>query len=671
MESVDIRQKLAWVSEAQSMSSQWRRDSWEDWEFRDGKQWTYADYHNMVYVKNINPLTINRIFPIVNLIKGKFLQGRPDVVAKGRTSQDTELAHVMTEGLAYVRDQNRGRQQIVSAFDDQITAGFGYIEVGRHYDPRVEPVMWRHRPWHSLWWDPYATPWLEKETCRYAFTYEWTNLSDLLVLFYDKKPEIEDKYLQLTTSGYTPDVFDPNQEVENFRQYLSPGQWVANTRYAKRVRPVEMWYSVLSKSLFAVMPNSRVIDLDQVKSKQQQAEVLRASIEIIPAVVKRMRVSTFVSDLLLQDIPSPYAHDVFPFVPFVGYTDRFNQPFGVPRQIKEQSMEVNKRRSMALALVSSRRIKVEEEAVNDMQKLYTEANMHNGMIVTRKGKIDKVEIQEMAELASSQIDLMRQSEREIQEIVGATDEALQTTSYLQSAAGLQKKQEITGAVLASLYENALTSQLRLAELTASMIQTSWTAPKVLRITDKITSAERFINLNERIMTATGTIEIRNSLADASFDFIPAAAPVNDTERERQIELIFNAINKAPAEMVGTLLHMAFQLSDMAEKELLLKQLQQAIGYGPAEADLPEPERKAIQQQKDAQKLQQQAQLADLEAREREAKIQTTISEYTKNIALAKKAEKEASIAEWEAGIKAGEAIRNAFSKKEAPKNDKN
>ena len=57
--------------------------------------------------------------------------------------------------------------------------------------------------------------------------------------------------------------------------------------------------------------------------------------------------------------------------------------------------------------------------------------------------------------------------------------------------------------------------------------------------------------------------------------------------------------------------------------------------------------------------------------ELKSKIQTTISEYTKNIALAKKAEKEASIAEWEAGIKAGEAIRNAFSKKEAPKNDKN
>lgn len=665
MEQINIRQLLAWVSEAQSLSSTWRKDSWEDWEFRDGRQWTASDYHNMVHVKNINPLTINRMFPILNLIMGKFLQSRPDIIAKGRSQFDTELAHVMSEALAYVRDQNRGRQLVSSAFNDQITAGFGYIEVGRHYDPRLEPVMWRHRPWYSLWWDPYGTPWLDKETCRYAFSYEWTDLQNLLVLFYDKKSEIEDKYLQLTTSGYTPDVFDPSQEVENYRQYLSPGQWVQNSLHAKRVRPVEMWYSVLDKCLFAVMPNSRIIDIETIKSKQQQAEVIQQSVEIIPAVVKKMRVATFVSDLLLQDIPSPYAHDVFPFVPFVSYLDRFNQPFGVPRQIKEQSMEVNKRRSMALALVSSRRITAEKDAVDDLQKLYTEANMHNGMVVTRKGKMDKVHIQEMSELAASQVDLMRQSEREIQEIVGATDEAMQTTSYLQSAVGLEKKQEITGTVLSSLFENALYSQLRLAELTSSMIQNTWTAPRILRVTDKLTSAEKFINLNERIMSPTGVIEIKNSLADAAFDLVPGATSTSATERERQMELLFSAISKAPPEMVGSLLHMAFQLSDIAEKDVLLRQLRQALGL-PSDS-LSQEEQDQVQQQQERLKLQQQAQTAEFDARERESKIQLLISEYAKNVALAKKADKEGALAEWEAGMKAGEAIRNTFNTKEKGK----
>lgn len=664
MEQMTIQQLLAWVAEAQALSSAWRRDSWEDWEFRDGRQWTYADYHNLVHVKNINPLTINRIFPIINLVLGKFLQGRPDIVAKGRSAQDTELAHVMTEALSYVRDQNMGRKIISDAFHDEIIAGFGYVEVGRHHDPRVEPIVWRRRPWHSLYWDPYGTPWMDKETCRYAFTYEWANLNDVSQLFYDKRAELEDKFLQLIASAYTPSIFDPAQQVEEYLRYLSPGQWATHTHNTKRIRPVEMWYSVLDKSLFAMMPNSKVIDISGIKSKQQQAEVVRACVEIIPAVVKRMRVATFVSDLLLQDIPSPYAHDTFPYVPFVGYLDRFNQPFGVPRQIKEQSMEVNKRRSMALALISSRRIRVEREAVKDLQKLYTEANMHNGIIVTERGKLDKVQIDELSELASGQIELMRQSEREIQEIVGATDEAMQTTSYLQSAAGLQKKQEITGAVLASLFENAGYSQLRLAELTASLVQTEWTAPKVLRITDKVTSAERFIQLNERLMAPSGVIEIRNSLADSAFDFIMAPSAMSDTERERQMELLFNAISRATPEMVGPLLTMAFQLSDMSDKDIFLRQLAQATGFDLSDTNLSEEERQAKKAEADRIKLAETARQSDLDSREREANIQLAISNYAKNMAQANKNNREAKLAEWEAGIKAGQAIKESFKASE-------
>ena len=659
MEKVDIKRMLTWVSEAQISSSQWRRDSWEDYEFRDGKHWTAADYHDMIYVKGINPLTLNRIFPILNLIQGKFIRGQQDIIAKGRTKKDTELGLVMSESLAYVRDQNKGREAVNNCFNSQITAGFGYIEVGKHYDPRQEPVMWRQRPWYTLWWDPYASPWLDKETCRYAFTMEWTNLDSLLVLFWDKKAEILDKFAQLSTESYTPDVYDIGSEVEIQKRYLSSGQWCSAGN--KRVRPVEMWYTTLAKSLFAIMPDSRVIDLDTLKDKREEIAVAKACVELIPAVVKKMRVATFVSDLLLQDIPCPYAHDNYPYVPFVGYLDRFNCPFGVPRQIKEQSMEVNKRRSMALALISSRRTYIEEEAVKDINKAYKEINRHNGMVVLKKGKLDKIKVDENSDLAAGQIELMKQGEREIQEIVGATDESLQTNSYLQSGVGLSKKEEMTNTVLASLFENVAYSQIRLSELTMSMIQTEWKGPKILRITDRLSGADKFVAINERIATENGVIEIRNNLCEARFDLIPAQAPMTDTMREKHMELLFSAINKATPEMVGPLLNVAFELADLPEKEALLRQIRRATGYDPSMDELPEEEAAVVMKEEKSQRKAAEAQIAAQDSRAKEAQIEKDIAAAIESRTRAATLENDSKRSDWEAGIKLAAEIKKAMT----------
>jgi len=92
------------MAESQSAHSDWRRQSWEDYEFRDGKAWTRAAFNRLVS-KGINPLTINRIFPILNLIHGNFIKNQQDIIAKGRTKSDSELGQVMSEAFAFVKDK--------------------------------------------------------------------------------------------------------------------------------------------------------------------------------------------------------------------------------------------------------------------------------------------------------------------------------------------------------------------------------------------------------------------------------------------------------------------------------------------------------------------------------------------------------------------------------------
>jgi len=615
----NIQQFLLWVSEALSIHQDWRKDSWEDYEFRDGKQWNASSIAEMEK-KGINPLTINRIFPIINLIQGHFINNQQDPIAKGRTKEDNELAQVMSESLMYVRDQNKGTQRIQRAFSEQITAGVGFMGVEFNSDPRKEIVKWTSYPWYSVWWDPYASPWLDKEDCRYCFSAAWKNMSDLIALFPEKKNDIEEQCSRLSTDFYTPDVYDEGTQIEDYKKYLFASNWVNSE--TKRLRPVELWYTEIQKAWFALMPDSRVFDLDSFSSANEQYQVIQASKEVVSANVKKMRVATFVSDLLLQDIPSPYSHDEFPFIPFVSYLDRFNFPFGIPRQIKEQDMEVNKRRSMALSLLSNRRVYIEEGAVSDINVAYDEANRQDGFIVLKKGKIDRIKIQELSDLASPQTDLMQQTEREIQEVSGANDEALGYASPAQSGVALAHKQQQSSTVTSSLLANARESLKRLGELTMALIQDKWTSEKVLRIVDRLTGSEKFVAINTKeYVPELGAFRIKNDITQARFDIVIANKKTTDTMREKNMELIFSAINKSPPEAVASLLNLALELSDIPNKDELLRQVRAATGVKEIDDNLTEAEKEA-----EAKRLQEAQQAKDEEDRQLEVqKLQLSLA----------------------------------------------
>jgi len=269
-----------------------------------------------------------------------------------------------------------------TAFNDQIVTGFGCLSVGYNPDPRMEKVAIFQHKWHSVWWDPYATPWMEKADCRYAFTAEWCDLIDLKGMFPEQNKAIEEQFNTLTDTCDSggAQINDEGQQIEDYKRYLSSTYWVNEER--KRVRPVEMWYPQLIKRWFAVMANGRVIDLDDVDTAEQEFIIVQSAREVVSAYVKKMRVATFLGDLLLQDCWSPYVHDEYPFVPYVGYLDRFGFPFGIPRQVKEQDMEVNKRRSMALSLINSRRVITEKGAAENENTAYAEAQRTDAVSYT-------------------------------------------------------------------------------------------------------------------------------------------------------------------------------------------------------------------------------------------------------------------------------------------------
>lgn len=618
---------LSWTYDALSQHNVWHKESWEDVEFRDGLQWTQADKEKLIN-KGINPLTVNRIFPILNLIHGNYIRGQKDIIAKGRTKEDSELAQVASESIAYVIDQNGGTALQREAFENAVLSGFGCIYTGFNSDPRKENILLRNFPWYSVWWDPYASPWFNADTCRYVFTAEWKDIEDLKMFFPKKAKDIDEACKEIAAAPQSElipssTLDDIGANIENYKRFLSVGQWVNTER--RRVRPVEMWYTVIEPTWFAVMPDGQVFDLD-LYPIEEQYKLVAASRELQQAYVKKMRVVTFIGRLILQDTASPFPHSEYPFTPFIGYLDRFNFPFGVPRQIKEQNMEVNKRRSMALALISSRRTTVEADAAEDLNTVQAEANRMDGFIVMKKGKLQAIDIQEMAALATPQIEMMRQSEVEIKEIVGANDESLGYDSPAQSGVSLDKKKQFSNTMTLSLMENAYRSQKMLGEKILALIQGTWTGEKVMRVIDRLSGVEKFVEINKRVYDESGAVTIKNDITQGRFDLIISTKDITDTMREKNMDLLFSAINKAPTEAVAPLLNVAFELSDIPEKDRILDKIRLATGQQ-VDEDLTADQRKqqmaqmAQQQAEKAQKAEsQQDMLAAVELRKKEAEI---------------------------------------------------
>lgn len=618
---------LTWAYDAISQHNVWHKESWEDVEFRDGLQWAQADKEKLIN-KGINPLTVNRIFPILNLIHGNYIRSQKDIIAKGRTKEDSELAQVASESIAYVIDQNGGTALQREAFENAILSGFGCIYTGFNSDPRKENILLRSFPWYSVWWDPYASPWFSADTCRYVFTAEWKDIEDLKMFFPKKAKEIDETCKEITAapqSGLVPSstLDDVGASIENYKRFLSTGQWVNTER--RRVRPIEMWYTVIEPTWFAIMPDGQVFDID-LYPVEEQYKIVTASKELQQAYVKKMHVVTFIGNLILQDTVSPFPHSEYPFTPFIGYLDRFNFPFGVPRQIKEQNMEVNKRRSMALALISSRRTTVESDAAEDLNTVQAEANRMDGFIVMKKGKLQAIDIQEMSALATPQIEMMRQSEIEIKEIVGASDESLGYDSPAQSGVSLDKKKQFSNTMTLSLMENAYRSQKMLGEKVLALIQGSWNGEKVMRVIDRLSGVEKFVEINKRVYDESGAITVKNDITQGRFDLIISTKDITDTMREKNMDLLFSAINKAPAEAVAPLLNVAFELSDIPEKDRILDKIRLATGQQ-VDEDLTADQRKqqmaqiAQQQAQKAQKAEaQQDMMTEVEARKKEAEI---------------------------------------------------
>lgn len=611
-----LRKLKGWVYEARQAARDWRGDAWRCQEAVDGKILT-DDERDELLDAGVNPEDINRIFPVTQLMKGMEIVNKQDITAKSRTHKDSEQSQNMTEGISFVLDQNSGEHSITQAFGSQVDAGIGYIRVDKNPDPRQERVRVRTVDWKGVWFDPFAAdPWLRPQNTRYMYYNPFVDLEHLTSIYPDKKDDIEEQYKafaaeasDMAKAGWQ----DEGELVEE--EKLTSTDWVDSRR--KRCRPVEMWYTAFEPCLFAVLPDGKAVELTSDMDPMQQYEYIQLAGTVTKATVKKMRVCTFFGDLILDDDYSDLPHDEFDLIPYVGYVDRFGFPYGVPRQIIGQNVEVIKRRAMGLALLKSRRTQIEQGALLDetpagLEAAHAEINKIDGFLQLKPGTIARggIKIEEMGPLANGQLVYLQQAEAEIKEISGANDEQMGYDTKNQSGKALGMKQAQSSTISAPLFQNYRVSNRRVGEHAIALIQGEWQQEKVLRVTDRMTGVDRVIELNKPEEHPNGQIVVKNNITEGRFDVVVTDAPQTDTVREQNIQLLSDIIQKAPEEMQPILLRCIMEMTDLPNKESLLEQLKPLFG-----GTLPMMEDMTKEQIAE----QQQQQMEQAQAEEQQAK----------------------------------------------------
>jgi hypothetical protein len=613
-QKTDIKRLNNWVKEAQWASSEWRAESWRDEEMMDGgdAQWSQEDTDDADDA-GIRKITINRTFPTINYVLGYEVLNKFDIIASGRSKEDTDLSQIVTEGIKYVIDQNDGAFLISDAFRDQVVAGFGCLSPCLNPDPRKETLALKQRDWKETWWDPFAKPWFDPNKCRYVFNQPWIDLEDLLSMFPERANEINDKYNDLS-GGYTEDYSsyfgDEANLVEEEKRLLASIDWTDDQR--KRIRPVELWYAVNELAHFAVFADGRAIELRDDKNVLEQYAIVSASQQVVATIIRKIKVCTFVDDLMLIDSYSPYPHDQYPFVPFIAYVDRWGFPYGIPRQIRGQDEEINKRRSMALKMLNSRRVIAEKGAAKDaeeQQQQYEEAQKFDGYVVVEDGAIsgNKFQIVDEASLSAPQMAILQADEQEVREITGQITQGVIAKSNPISGRAIDKSEGSTVVpATAKLFQNFRRALKMLGEQTVSNMQGFWTHEKVLRITDNFTGSQRFEVLNQKVLGESGAVEVKNNISQSKFDMVVSDAPQTDTIREKNLDLLTEWTKKSPPEAIGPLMQAAFELSSIPNKEQLLLKLKPLLGGDPTEEDLsPAQLKEKVLAELDAQQKEQQ------------------------------------------------------------------
>lgn len=576
-----------------------------DADFYDGLQWDPNDAA-IVRDRGQMPLVYNEVAPMIDWLIGTERRTRADWKVLPRTEEDVDMADVKTKVLKYVSDINRVPFERSRAFADAVKSGLGWVDDGVRDDPTQDILYSKYEDWRNVLHDSCGYS-LDGSDWRYIFRWRWVDEDIALMMF-------PDRARQILMGVHDAGAFSLEQEEDSW--YLgeklpektgyihTAGAGLAIDAKRRRLKLIEGQFRMPTQvKLFGNGPfkGSFFNPADPVSVEKLK----RTGSTIVDRMMMRTHFAVFTETHLLSLEESVMNHNGFGLTPLWCYRrSRDRLPYGAIRRVRDIQQDMNKRASKALFMLNTNQIIADKDAVDDWNIARQEADLPDGLIVKNPNK--EFVIRRDTEAASGQVEMMTLAAQSIQKTAGVNNENLGRQTNAVSGAAIEARQQQGAVGTTEPFDNLRLAVQIQGEKQLSLVEQFYSEEKVIRITGSQGAIE-WVKINQPEQEADGSWRFLNDITASQCDFIVSEQDFAGTLRQVMFDTLSKIAGSLPPEIALRVMRMAFQFSDLPNKDEIVDELRKATG----ERD-PNKKLTPEEQQQEMQAQQQQAELAQFQ-----------------------------------------------------------
>ena len=410
-------------------------------DYKDNKQWT-AEEREAIEKRGMAAITVNRIKPKVEGLKGLLIQRKTDPKAWPRTQKHEKAAESITDGLRYVADKNDMDDIKLEVAENVFVEGYGAAIVEIVNKPDGPYIEVTNIPWDRYYYDVHSRR-LDFADKRY----------DGIIIWMDKTQVMETFELTEDEADQLISETDDGQETFDDRP-----QWV--DRKEERIRVCQHFYIEKGKWMMCFFSGDKH---------------------------------------LIDPMESPYVDEygipVNPIESVSANIDRDNNRFGEVTYWLDLQDEINHRRSKYLYLLSARQTMSRKGAIQDIPAAKRELAKPDGH-VEYEGEKGDFDILRTNDMAQAQFSLLQDSKAELDAVGFNAQLSGERQGDLSGKAIVNLQQAATNE-LSSLYAGLTNWEKRIYTQFWWRMKQFWNEEKWLRVTDDATKL-RWVGLNQQI-----------------------------------------------------------------------------------------------------------------------------------------------------------------------------
>jgi hypothetical protein len=616
---IDTLEKYLYEIRLQPM---WRREADLDGEYYDGNQLDRSTLDDMQRL-GMAPLIRNLIRPTIDVALGMEAKTRSDWRVQADDDKDEDVAEAMSVKLKEAERESRADRACSDAYAGQLKVGLHWVEVSREMDPFKYPYKVTAVSRREIFWD-----WRAKESdlgdARYLVRRRWQDVDILRLMFPDHADLIDaigwSKANWDTPLTDFPSVLGRNWMME--RDITIPeSDWRDSTR--KRLCLYEVWYRTWQRGHVVRTPDGRTVEVNLDNPKHAQA-IAAGMIDPIPAIFPKMRLSWWIGPHRIADIPTPYKHNNFPYIPFWGYREDLTAiPYGLIRSMRSPQDEINARLSKMMWLMSAKRVTASAEAIDDIDEMRREVARPDAFIVLGKNfHKDKHEfkVDDQMQLSQQQFEVMKDAMESVQKTAGVFQAMLgeKQPGGANSGIAINSLVEQGTTTLAEINDNYRFSRRLVGEHITELIKEDLGSdPAVVNVDAKFGTQKRQINLNSPSMQ-NGVQMLDNDVQRAMCKVALEDVPSTPTYRAQQLMLLTEMTKSLPPQIQAFVVPFILESSEMPHRREIADQVRKALGMGDGQDQTFTKEQVQQQVQQAVEQFKQQSGL-DLKGRELDLK----------------------------------------------------